>query len=94
MASWDAAIEAEGWTAADEAAAQDIAQALLQPLLERRVLEVLPMLPVPERQPQTVYVAEKRPMRGKRKSKGNVAAQKARWYARQKLKKQLLTGKE
>ena len=94
MAAWDAAIDAGGWTEADEAAAQDIAQALLQPLLERRVLEVLPTLPVSDRQPETVYVAEKRPMRGRRKSKGNVVAQKARWYARQKLKKQLLLGSE
>lgn len=90
MAAWDAAIDAGGWTEDDEAAAQDIAQALLQPLLDRKVLEVLPTLPVPDRQSGTVYVAEKRPMRGKRKSKGNVAAQHARWYARQKLKKQLL----
>lgn len=94
MALWDAAIEAEGWTAADEAAAQDIAEALLQPLFERRVLEVLSTLHLPVRQQKTVYVAEKRPMKGRRKSKGNVAAQKARWYARQKLKKQLLSGKE
>lgn len=94
MASWDAAIDAEGWTAEDEAAAQDIAQALLQPLLERRLMEVLSILHVPDRHAETVYVAEKRPMRGKRKSKGNVAAQKARWYARQKLKKQLLSGAE
>lgn len=87
MALWDAAIEAEGWTAEDESAAEDIAQALLQPLFERRLLEVLPTMQIPERQLQTVYVAEKRPMKGRRKSKGNVAAQKARWYARQKLKK-------
>lgn len=94
MAAWDAVIEAGGWTEDDEAAARDIAQALLQPLLDRRVQEVLPTLSEPKRQQETVYVAEKRPMRGRRKSKGNVSAQKARWYARQKLKKQLLLGIE
>ena len=94
MAIWDAAIDAEGWTAADEAAARDIARAILQPLLEQRMLEILPTLQELERQHKTVYVVEKRPNKGKRKSKGNVAAQKARWRARQKIKKNLLDGIE
>lgn len=93
MAAWDAAIDAEGWTAADEAAARLIAKVLLPTLLDKLYLEKLSDIQVPEKS-KTVYVKEKRPMRGKKKSKGNVAAQKARWYARQKLKKQLLSGAE
>lgn len=93
MAAWDLAIEAEEWTPEDEEAAQEIAKVLLPTLLDRLYLEKLPGIQVPEKT-KTVYVKEKRPMKGKKKSKGNVAAQKARWYARQKLIKELLSGKQ
>lgn len=93
MAAWDAAIEAEEWTPADEEAAMEIARVLLPTLLDRLYLEKLPDIQVPEKT-NTVYVKEKRPMKGKKKSKGNVDAQKARWYARQKLIKNLLSGKQ
>lgn len=93
MAEWDAAIDAEEWTSADEEAAMEIARVLLPTLLDRLYLKRLPDIQVPERT-KTVYVKEKRPMKGKKKSKGNVVAQKARWYARQKLIKELLSGKQ
>lgn len=93
MAAWDAAIDAEEWTPADEEAAQEIAKVLLPTLLDRLYLEKLSGIQVPQKK-KTVYVKENRPMKGKKKSKGNVAAQKARWYARQKLIKDLLHGKQ
>ena len=80
MAAWDAAIDAEGWTAADEAAAREIEMVLLKALLLEKLSDI--------------QFSEKRPMKGKKKGKGNVAAQKARWHARQKLKKLISYGKE
>ena len=75
MAAWDAAIEDEGWTEADEAAAREIEMVLLKALLLEKLSDIQFM--------------EKRPIKGKKKGKGNVAAQKSRWRARQKLKKLL-----
>ena len=78
MAAWDAAIEAEGWTAADEEAAREIEMVLLKALLLEKLSDI----------------QSRENRSGKKKGKGNVAAQKARWYARQKLKKLISYGKE
>ena len=84
MAAWDAAIDAEGWTAADEAASKAIRELLLPELMRRlEYVEAFSALPY-----RTKYKKENRPGKGRRKSKGNIAAQKARRYARQRLKKQ------
>lgn len=88
MAAYDDLIDEMPWGPAEEAAAEAIREQLL-PELMRRLEDVKASPELPYR---TEYKKETRPGKGRRKSKGNVAAQQARRYARQKLKKQLLEG--
>lgn len=87
MAAYDSLIDEMPWGPAEEAAAEAIREQLMPEIMRRLEVEVSSSVPY-----RTEYKKETRPGKGRRKSKGNVAAQKARRYARQKLKKQLLEG--
>lgn len=84
MATYDDLIDEMPWGPAEEAASEEIRKQLLPELMRRLEVEASSSVPY-----STKYKKETRPGKGRRKSKGNVAAQKARRAARQKLMKQL-----
>ena len=81
MAAWDEYIDKSEWSIEDEEASRFIAQ-ILNPVLYQDLVAAIEI----DGSHVKKYVPEHRPGKGKRKSKGNVPAQKKRRYLRNKLK--------